>query len=130
TIPLAHPLTQVTGAGVGFADGLHTLARARPTSSSPERKLWHRAGTWWGVLWSDAAAAYRIQRLEPASQTWTDTGPTVSSAATRSFDALAEGDSVMIASNVPTTPGQLANGSPGQVSRFTFSTALGKYTGD
>jgi len=130
TMPLAHPLTQVTGTGVGFADGLHTTARARPTSSSPERKLWHRAGTWWGILWSDSAAAYRIQRLDAATQTWTDTGPSVSTAAARSFDALAEGDSVVIAANVATTPGQAANGSPGQVSRFTFSSGPGRYVLD
>src|SRR5262245_12957704 len=81
TIPLAHPLTQITGSRTGFLDGPHSLARAMPTSRPPERKLWHRAGTWWGCLWSDAAAAYRIQRLKPATQTWSDTGPTVSTAA-------------------------------------------------
>ena len=131
SIPLAHPLSPVfSEPSHGFADGVHSLARATPTSRSSERKLWHRAGEWWGVLWSDAAGAYRIQRLDALAQRWIDTGPAVSTTAARSFDVVAAADSVTIASNVPTIPAQAANGSPGQVSRFTFSAELGRYALD
>ncbi len=130
TVPLAHPLSFTAEASHGLADAVHSGARVGPTSRASERKLWHRAGEWWGVLWSDAAGAYRIQRLDPGAQTWIDTGPSVTSTAGRSFDALAEGDALVLASNLPATPGQAANGSPGQLHRFTFSAALGRYAGD
>jgi PKD repeat protein len=130
TIQLARALTFISGTSLGFTDGTHSLARSAPTSLTPERKLWHRAGQWWGVLWSDAAGAYRIQRLERGTQAWIDTGPSVTSTAARSFDAVAEGDVLWIASNLPATPGQAANGSPAQLSRFTYSTGQDRYALD
>jgi PKD repeat protein/predicted MPP superfamily phosphohydrolase len=129
-IQLAHPLTPSSEPGIGYADDFHSQARPAPTSTAPERKLWHRAGVWWGVLWSDAAGAWRVQRLDESSQTWVDTGPSVSSSSARSFDALAAGDALVLASNLPATPGQAANGSPAEIQRFTWSSALGRYALD
>ncbi len=129
-IPLVHPMTMLTEAGVGFAGPVHANARTDPTRESPERKLWHRSGTWWGILWSDTAGAYRIQRLNSSNQTWTDTGTSVSTTAGRSFDVLASGDTLWVLSNVSTVPGTSGNGSPGQLQRFTYSSGQTRYNLD
>lgn len=129
-VPLAHPMTLAAEPSLGFAGPPHRNARSAPTSRAPERKLWYDAGAWWGILWSDAAEAYRIQRLERASQTWVDTGPSVSSTVGRSFDALPGDGAVVIASNLASSPAQAANGSPGQLSRYSYVPSLGRYTLD
>jgi PKD repeat protein/predicted MPP superfamily phosphohydrolase len=129
-IPLVHPLTPASEPSLGFADAVHANARATPTSRSPERKLWFHDQRWWGILWSDSAAAWRIHRLDLATQTWVDGGTTVSTTAGRSFDALSEGAQLVVASNVTTTPGQAASGSPGQLHRFQYDLAQHRYTAE
>jgi len=119
-IPLPRALTPLSEPDLGRAGAPHVLARAAPSGRSPERKLWHQAGHWFGVLWSDAAQAWRIQRLDPASDTWIDTGPSVSSAPDRSFDAWSAEGELYLASNVPTVPAAPGAGSPGQVARFHY----------
>ena len=66
-IPLAHPLTSIDAESLyGVAGPVHANARAAPSGASPERKLWQNAGSLWGILWSDSASAYRIQRFNPS----------------------------------------------------------------
>ena len=127
TMPLLYPLTRVSEPDIGVEGLVHANARPDPTGEAPEHKLWTNAGSWWAILWSDASAAYRIQRLQVGTQTWVDTGTTVSSSAGRSFDALASGNTLWVASNVTTVPSQAGNGSPGQLSRFTYDTGQQKY---
>src|SRR5262249_13157353 len=97
---LAHALRPTTEPGAGFADAAHALSRTDATGSGPERKLWRAGGAWWGVLWSDARAAWSIQRLDVVTQTWSDVGPAVATSPALGFDVLAEGDTVSVASNV------------------------------
>lgn len=47
----------------------------RPTAEKPQSKLWWNHGLWWGCLWDDGAGAYRIHRLDVATQTWASVGP-------------------------------------------------------
>jgi PKD repeat protein len=119
-VPLVHPLTLTSEPSAGFAGPLHVNARPDPTARTPERKLWFAAGAWWGVLWSDAVAAWRIQRLDPLAQAWIDTGPSVSSDAARSFEAALTGTTLVLASNVPTPGGAPGAGSPMLVQRFSY----------
>jgi len=130
TIPLVHSLVSTTEDDLGIAGALHAGARPDPTARGPEHKLWFAAGSWWGVLWSDASAAWRLQRLDESTQTWVNTGPSVSTDASRSFDALALGSELLLASNVPTTSGALGNGKPGQVARYGYDAGLGRYVAD
>ncbi len=127
-VPLVHPLTPSSEPSHGIAGPLHAGARATPTSRAPEHKLWFEGGAWWGVLWSDASAAWRIQRHERTTQTWTDTGPSVSSDPARSFDALVQGGVLVLASNVPTPGGGAGNGEPGQIDRFTYDLGSDAWT--
>jgi hypothetical protein len=38
-----------------------------PTGERPESKLWWNDGSWWGILWDDTAAEYRIYRYDPGN---------------------------------------------------------------
>jgi PKD repeat protein len=127
-VPLVHPMTPSSEPSHGWAGPLHAGARATPTSRAPEHKLWFEGGAWWGVLWSDASAAWRIQRHERTTQTWTNTGPSISSDPALSFDALAQDGVLVLASNVPTPGGAAGNGKPGQVDRFTYDQGSDAWT--
>lgn len=129
-VPLVHPMTPSSEPSHGFAGPLHTGARATPTSQAPEHKLWFEGGSWWGVLWSNTAAAWRIQRHDRPTQTWVDAGPTVSTDPACSFDALAANGVLVLAANVPTPGGGPGNSSPGQVDRFTYDVQLDAWQHD
>ncbi len=129
-MPLLFPLSLLAEPDYGIEGLVHANARPQPSGEAPERKLWHRSGTWWGILWSDAESAYRIQRLQIGTQTWTDGGTTVSTDSGRSFDALASGDTLWVATNVPTVPSTAGNGSPGELLRFTYNSVQERYNLD
>jgi PKD repeat protein len=129
-VPLLHPLTPLSEPSFGTPGALHQNARPSPSGESPERKLWHHAGSWWAILWSDAAAAYRIHRLDAATQTWTDTGTEVSIDPARSFDALSEGGALLVASNVSVVPSAPGGGSPGFLHRFAYDPGQNQYALD
>jgi hypothetical protein len=69
------------GSHPGFTDYAWTTGEnpSSPTADKPQSKLWMTDGLWWGILWAtDPAnprrAAYFVQRFDPASQSWTNTG--------------------------------------------------------
>ena len=61
-------------------------------------------GAWWSILWSPSAAAHRVHRLDNGTGAWVDTGPTLATEQQRAFDVLAEGATLLVASNAPTVP--------------------------
>jgi PKD repeat protein len=130
-IPLVFPLRPPLAQNVGFQGGSHAGARAWPSGHAPEKKLWFQGGRWFGVLWHEPALAWRIFRLEPATQLWTDTGTSVSTSSTRSFDALADGASRLYlathAYSVPSAPGAGAGAS---VLRYSFNATTRTYALD
>lgn len=79
---LALPVGHLPGAGaatleVGYRDHTYAPSVSRPTAQKPQSKLWHADGTWWGVLWDEAAGGYAIHRFDLARQdtaAWTSTG--------------------------------------------------------
>jgi hypothetical protein len=64
----------------------------RATAEKPESKLWHHRGRWWATLFNPLAGTHRIHRLEPASQTWVDTGTLVDARPRSRQDVLVVGD--------------------------------------
>ena len=126
TIPLVHALRSLDAGDVGFEGLSQAGARALPSSEAPEQKAWFNAGSWWAVLWSSSTSSYRIYRLDATNQTWIDTGTVVSTSSSRSFDALASGSNLYLASNQPSVPSQTST-STGQVSRFHHDAGTNRY---
>jgi hypothetical protein len=81
------------GAGVEAAEN-------RATAQKPESKLWRHDGLWWATLYRREARAYRIHRLDPASETWTDTGVGIDERPRSRQDVLWDGTKLYIASRI------------------------------
>jgi hypothetical protein len=68
----------------------------RPTAEKPQSKLWWNDGLWWGFLWDDSAAVYRIHRLDVSSQSWTSVGPNAGNDASSIVDVKWDGNLLYI----------------------------------
>src|SRR3954452_1850801 len=73
---------------LGTEDFSYAPATGSPTESKPESKLWFADGSWWGDLYSPAAGAHRIHRLDPATDRWVDTGTTTDTRRNANSDVL------------------------------------------
>ncbi len=129
-ISLVFPLRPPLAQNIGFQDASHAGARAWPSGFAPEKKLWVQGGNWFGVLWHEASLSYRIFRLDTFAQAWVDTGTSVSSTAARSFDALADGTKLYLASHVFSVPSAPGSGSNGQVLRYSYNSTARTYSLD
>src|SRR5919198_5051343 len=72
SITVAVPATAATD--VGYRGPSYSGASSGITGEKPESKLWWNDGAWWGSLWSTAAKAYHIFRLDLVNHVWNDTG--------------------------------------------------------
>jgi hypothetical protein len=88
-----------------FGTTVETSAN-RATAEKPESKLWYHDGRWWGTLFSPAAGAHRIHRLDPASQAWIDAGTTIDTRPRSRQDVLSVGNRLYVASRFDGTAAQ------------------------
>jgi hypothetical protein len=118
----------------GWAD--HTYPDAagvngQPSGEMAESKLWWNDGSWWGSLWSDAAGAYTIQRLDAASQSWVDTGVAIDDRLETRADTLFDAGRLYVLSHwfhdpgAPAAPGQRA-----RLYRYAYEPATDSHTLD
>jgi PKD repeat protein len=127
-IPLVQPLFPVIEPDLGHEGPPHDTAGPEPSAAAPENRLWLHDGEWWGVLWSENAASYRIFRLDQGSQTWIDTGTVVSSDPERRFDALLSSSTLCLASHRSAVPAEPGAGEPGQLLRFGYDDLSGAWS--
>lgn len=120
---------------VGIRDfSFGSTGRSAPTAQKPESKLWFNDGIWWGSLYNDAAQANRIYRLDPATQTWVDTGTQLDERNTSSADVLwdqATGK-LYVASHKSATSGAVTTDSSkwGRLYRYTYNPSTQTYVQD
>src|SRR6185295_6331637 len=69
-------------------------------------------------------------RLDTFAQVWVDTGTSVTALASRSFDALADGTKLYLASHVFSVPSAPGAGSNGEVRRYSYNAATRTYSLD
>jgi PKD repeat protein len=129
-IPLVYPMRAPLAQSIGFQGASHAGARAWPSGYAPEKKLWFQGGNWFGVLWHEASLSWRIFRLDTFAQTWVDTGTSVSSSSTRSFDALADGTKLYLGAHVYSVPSAPGAGAGGQVLRYSYNATTRTYALD
>jgi cysteine-rich repeat protein len=99
---------KVTATDVGFQDfsfgsRADIAENDRVTAQKPESKLWHTDGFWWATLFSPAADAYTIHRLDLATQTWISTGVEVDDRPKSRQDVLLDGEKLYVASRLTDT---------------------------
>lgn len=121
--------------GIGFLDFSYGPdAKERPTAEKPESKLWWNDGSWWGVLYNQTAAEFRIYRLDWESQTWEDTGVSVDNREDSRADVLWDGttNKLYIASHFRfSNPAHSSNeAEKGRLYRFSYNAGTQDYSLD
>jgi archaellum component FlaF (FlaF/FlaG flagellin family) len=128
--PAARPV-QAAG-DVGYQDG--SYSGSAPTGREPQSKLWFNDGSWWASMYSSAAGAVDIHRLNWATQTWTDTGVRIDERSKSSADTLWDGTKLYVTTAVsdqslsctPSTSGDLTV----RVLRYSYDSGARTYTLD
>ena len=98
-----------------------------PTGEKPQSKLWFNDGIWWGSLFSTGAGAFRIHRLDWATQTWTDTGVLIDTRNDADADVLWDGANLYAVTVVPFST---SAGDQAEIRRYSYNAATDSYTLD
>jgi len=73
----------------GYRDfSFSTSGLSTPTGEKPESKLWWNDGFWWGSLYNDTTQKHHIYRLDPATQSWFNTGTVLDDRKSSKADVL------------------------------------------
>ncbi len=118
------------GQDVGNEGPSYAGATAWPSQSKPESKLWYTDGQWWGCLWSAAAQAFVIHRLDTSTQTWSATAMAVDTRPQSRADCLWDGAKLYIASHYFTNGGTGADGPALLIYRFSYNPNADVYSLD
>jgi hypothetical protein len=97
-----------------------------PTADEAQSKLWFHDGSWWGLLMERSTSASHIYRLEPDSQTWTDTGALVDDRIESRADALWDGAHLYVA----TGGASAIAGEHARLMRYSYDSAERTYSLD
>ncbi|TMA99974.1 MAG: DNRLRE domain-containing protein [Deltaproteobacteria bacterium] len=111
------PKPEVLGVeDLGFGPAVETAVN-KATAQKPESKLWFHDGTWWAALFAPGAGEYRIHRLDPATDTWIDTGTFVDERPMSRQDVLSDGAGLYMVSRFDGAPPE------SRLLRYTYSPA-------
>jgi hypothetical protein len=128
--PIARPV-QAAG-DVGYQDGSYSGSAV--TGREPQSKLWFNDGSWWASMYSSAASAVDIHRLNWATQTWIDTGVRIDERSKSSADTLWDGSKLYVLSSYsdqsfscsPPTSGDITM----RMMRYSYDSGAKTYTLD
>jgi len=120
--------SQVGYVGPTYGSG----ANSTPTGEKPENKLWWNDGRWWGAMFSQAAADYRIFWLDLSTQTWHDTGTSIGNRDKDKIDVLWDqaGQKLYVTSHAFSTSGSSTSSNWAQLFRFSYNPSTQVYSPD
>jgi hypothetical protein len=124
------PTSTVTVAGsVGYRGPSFSGAGTAPTGSKPESKLWFNDGAWWAAMWAGSGKGFRVFRLDPATQRWSDTGVALDDRSGTRADVLWDGGHLYVASHVFASCGcsTTSAGFPSRLYRYSYDAAVDTY---
>jgi IPT/TIG domain-containing protein len=117
---------------VGFRDFSYGITgNSTPTGEKPESKLWWNDGVWWASLYDDAAQDYHIYGLNPANQSWVNTGTALDGRSSTKADVLWDQASgkLYVASHVFSgSAGPTSASNSGRLFRYAYASAGKSYT--
>jgi hypothetical protein len=98
-----------------------------PTADKPQSKLWFNDGFWWASMFASGAQEFHIFRLDPATQTWTDTGTLIDARNGSKADVLWNGSKLYVATAGVNTA---VASDEARVQRYSYHAATDTYTQD
>lgn len=124
--PTAEPAVRLPSSVVVADETYDTSRIHRPTADKPQSKLWFNDGIWWAVLIDSVGREYGIERLDWATQRWTDTGTVVDERPSAHVDALWDGRHLYVVSGgSKPSPSQAV-----RLTRFSYDSVHGRYQRD
>jgi hypothetical protein len=121
------PATATASADVGHRDQPFTASSVtKPSGYKPQSKLWFAHGSWWGDLFDPGSGEYHIQRFDPATQSWIDTGTVLDPRNSSHADTLWDGSHLYAAS----APDETSTSRDIELYRLTYDPATGSWTPD
>ena len=129
---LALPSSAEAATGdVGYQDQSFSGTGTPTGTKRAESVLWWNDGSWWADMWSTAAQAFHIHRLNLSTQTWQDSGVTIDARSNTHADVLWDGGHLYVASHEFVADEQSAqSGSPSYLFRFSYNTSTKSYSPD
>jgi len=127
SIPVARASNPITAGYRDFNFG--PTANSTPTGEKPESKLWWNDGLWWGSLWSPAAGAYHIYKLNMATQDWVDTGTALDNRSSSKADTLWDGQHLYVVSHQWSGTGSISS-APVRLYRYSYDPGTKTYSPD
>lgn len=123
---------QSTPVTVGYRSAYYgTTVNSTPAGESPESKLWWNDNSWWGCLWSDSAASYRIHRFDIPTQNWLDTGTNLDERDGSKADVLWDGQKLYVVSHIfSNTPVTTSTANAGRLYRYSYDPLTRSYSSD
>ena len=123
-------VTVTSSSGIGFRDFTYpdtvgTSMQNEATAEKPESHLWFLDGTWWATLYSSAANAHHIHRLDGSAQRWVDTGVFIDERPLSRQDCLWNGEKLYMTSRT----GYLAPGT-NRLLRYSYDPTQQTYSLD
>jgi hypothetical protein len=121
------PTAGVALTATSHVGGAYDIALTHtPTAGQSQSKLWFAEGAWWATLIDPTTQELHIARLDPATQTWADSGTLVDDRPHVRADALWDGTHLTIASAGPKTN---ANQSL-RIAQFHYNARSGRFEMD
>jgi PKD repeat protein len=132
---LSTPTAASAATTVGYQDVSYVGGPSAPSSDKPESKLWINDGIWWGDIFDTVSKTWKIFRLDPQTQTWSNTGTTLDPRAKSLADVLWDGTHLYVASHVVTistneSPKASVANQPARLFRYSYNSATKTYSQD
>jgi hypothetical protein len=130
-VPAALAALAVAG-DIGHQDQAYAASSRSTSGSKPESKLWFNDG-WWATLFSPATMRHDIFRLDPATQSWTDSGVATDPRSNTREDVLWDAGSgkLYVASHIYAATGAKATATAAaRLYRYSYDAAAGRYALD
>jgi len=103
------------------------LPASAPTADKPQSKLWFNDGTWWASMFAGGVQEYHIFRLDPATQSWSDTGTLIDARNASKSDGLWNGSKLYV---VSAGPSSAVATDDARFQRFSYNAVTDLYTPD
>jgi hypothetical protein len=116
---------------IGYLD--QAYVGSSPTGTKPESKLWWNDGVWWADMATATKGAFHIFKLDPATQSWIDTGTPLDTRKNSRADCLWDPSQqkLYVASHLRAADSnQSLTGKPAKLYRLSYDSVTKKYTLD
>jgi trimeric autotransporter adhesin len=114
---------------IGFRGPHFSGTGSQPTGAKPESKLWFNDGFWWSAMFDEVIGDNFIYKLDPATQTWINTGVEIDNRSGVRADTLWDGSKLFVATHPYANHAQQTS-LGARLYRYSYDAATDRYSLD